>query len=70
MNKKYRNIIIIIASVSSAILGGQVINNYGWIAGIFTAAFIGAIVGIVGRVVIKKIKAKYNFLQSQNKEGG
>ena len=70
MNKKYRNIIIIIASVSSAILGGQVINNYGWIAGIFTAAFIGTIVGIVGRVVIKKIKAKYNFLQSQNKEGG
>ena len=54
MNKKYRNIIIIIASVSSAILGGQVINNYGWIAGIFTAAFIGAIVCIVGRVVIKK----------------
>ncbi len=54
MNKKYRNIMIIIASVSSAILGGQVINNYGWIAGIFTAAFIGTIVGIVGRVVIKK----------------
>ena len=54
MNKKYRNIIIIIASVSSAILGGQVINNYGWIAGIFTAAFIGTIVGIVGRGVIKK----------------
>ena len=54
MNKKYRNIIIIIASVSSAILGGQVINNYGWIAGIFTAACIGAIVGIAGRVVIKK----------------
>ena len=54
MNKKYRNIIIIIASVSSTILGGQVINNYGWIAGIFTAAFIGTIVGIVGRVVIKK----------------
>ena len=54
MNKKYRNIIIIIASVSSAILGGQVINNYGWIAGVFTAAFIGTIVGIVGRVVIKK----------------
>ena len=54
MNKKYRNIIIIKASVSSAILGGQVINNYGWIAGIFTAAFIGTIVGIVGRVVIKK----------------
>lgn len=54
MNKKYRNIIIIIASVSSAILGGQVINNYGWIAGIFTAVFIGAIVGIAGRVVIKK----------------
>ena len=53
MNKKYRNIIIIIASVSSAILGGQVINNYGWIAGIFTAAFIGTIVGIVGRVIIK-----------------
>lgn len=53
MNKKYRNIIIIIASVSSAILGGQVINNYGWIAGIFTAVFIGAIVGIAGRVVIK-----------------
>ena len=54
MNRKYRNIMIIIASVSSAILGGQVINNYGWIAGIFTAAFIGAVVGIVGRVVIKK----------------
>ena len=54
MNKKYRNIIIIIASVSSAILGRRVVSNYGWIAGIFTAAFIGAIVGIVGRVVIKK----------------
>ena len=53
MNKKYSNIIIIIASVSSAILGGQVINNYGWIAGVFAAAFIGAVVGIVGRVVIK-----------------
>ena len=53
MNKKYRNIIIIIASVSSAILGGRVISNYGWIAGIFTAAFIGAVVAIVGRVVIK-----------------
>ena len=59
MNKKYRNIIIIIASVSSAILGGQVINNYGWIAGIFTAAFIGTIVGIVGRVVIK-VKSNSN----------
>ena len=59
MNKKYRNIIIIIASVSSAILGGQVINNYGWIAGIFTASFIGAIVGIVGRVVIK-VKSNSN----------
>lgn len=59
MNKKYRNIIIIIASVSSAILGGQVINNYGWIAGIFTAAFIGAVVGIVGRVVIK-VKSNSN----------
>ena len=54
MTKNNRNIIIIIASESSAILGGQVINNYGWIAGIFTAAFIGAVVGIVGRVVIKK----------------
>ena len=53
MNKKYRNIIIIIASVSSAILGGRVISNYGWIAGIFAAVFIGAVVGIVGRIVIK-----------------
>ena len=61
MNKKYRNIIIIIASVSSAILGGQVINNYGWMAGIFTAVFIGAIVGIVGRVVIKK-NSKQNII--------
>ena len=54
MNRKYRNIMIIIASVFSAILGGQIVSNYGWIAGIFTAAFIGTIVGIVGRVVIKK----------------
>ena len=54
MNKKYRNIIIIIASVSSAILGGQIVSKYGWIAGVFAAAFIGTIVGIVGRVVIKK----------------
>ena len=53
MNRKYRNIIIIIASVSSAILGGQIVSNYGWIAGVFAAAFIGAVVGIVGRVVIK-----------------
>ena len=59
MNKKYRNIIIIIASVSSAILGGKVVSNYGWIAGIFTAIFIGAIVGIVGRVVIK-VKSNSN----------
>ena len=59
MNKKYRNIIIIIASVSSAILGGRVINNYGWIAGTFAAAFIGAVVGIVGRVVIK-VKSNSN----------
>ena len=53
MDKKYRNIIIIIASVSSAILGGRVISNYGWVAGVFAAAFIGAVVGIVGRIVIK-----------------
>ena len=53
MNSKYRNIIIIIASVSSAILGGQIVSKYGWIAGVFAAAFIGAVVGIVGRVVIK-----------------
>ena len=59
MDKKYRNIIIIIASVSSAILGGRVVSNYGWIAGIFTAAFIGAVVGIAGRVVIK-VKSNSN----------
>ena len=53
MNKKYRNVKIVIASVYSAILGGRVISNYGWIAGIFAAAFIGAVVGIVGRVIIK-----------------
>lgn len=58
MNKKYRNIIIIIASVFSAIVGGRVVDNYGWIAGIFAAAFIGAVVGIVGRVVIKIIQSK------------
>lgn len=54
MNRKYRNIMIIIASVPSAILGGQIVSKYGWIAGVFAAAFIGAVVGIVGRVVIKK----------------
>ena len=59
MNRKYRNIIIIIASVSSAILGERVISNYGWIAGTFAAAFIGAVVGIVGRVVIK-VKSNSN----------
>ena len=53
MNKKYRNVIIVIASVSSAILGGRVISNYGWTAGIFAPAFIGAVVGIVARVVLK-----------------
>lgn len=58
MNKKYRNIIIIIASVSSAILGGRVVSNYGWITGIFVATFIGAVVGIVGRVVIKLVQIK------------
>ena len=70
MNRKYRNIMIIIASVSSAIFGGQIVSKYGWIAGVFAAAFIGVVVGIVGRVIIKKFKAKYNFLQSQNKERG
>lgn len=59
MNRKYRNIMIIMASVFSAILGGRVVSNYGWIAGIFTAAFIGAVVGIVGRVVIK-VKSNSN----------
>ena len=59
MNRKYRNIMIIIASVSSAIRGEKIVSNYGWIAGIFTAAFIGAVVGIVGRVVIK-VKSNSN----------
>ena len=59
MNRKYRNIMITIASVSSEILGGQVVSNYGWIAGVFAAAFIGAVVGIVGRVVIK-VKSNSN----------
>jgi V-type sodium ATP synthase, J subunit len=59
MNKKYRNIIIIIASVFSAIVGGRVVDNYGWIAGILVAVFIGAVVGIVGRIVIK-VKSNSN----------
>ena len=58
MNRKYKNIMIIIASVSFAIIGGQVVSNYGWIAGIFVATFIGAVVGIVGRVVIKLVQIK------------
>ena len=59
MNKKYRNIIIIIASVFSAIVGGRVVDNYGWIAGILVAVFIGDVVGIVGRIVIK-VKSNSN----------
>ena len=58
MNKKYRNIIIIIASVSSAILGGRVVSNYGWITGIFVATFIGAVVSMFGRSVIKIFQHK------------
>ena len=59
MNKKYKNIMVIIASVFSAIVGGRVVDNYGWIAGILVAVFIGAVVGIVGRIVIK-VKSNSN----------
>ena len=50
---------VIIASVFSAIVGGRVVDNYGWIAGILVAVFIGAVVGIVGRIVIK-VKSNSN----------
>ena len=41
-SKKYQNLLVIVISVISSILGSKVIDMYGWIPGLLTAAVIGA----------------------------
>ena len=52
MNKKYQNMIVIMASISSAIIGGRIIDEYGWVIGLITAA----IVVLLGKIILKFLK--------------
>lgn len=56
MNKKYQNMIVIIASMSSAIIGGRIIDEYGWVIGLITAAITGAVIGLLGKIILKFLK--------------
>ena len=53
MNKKYQNMIVIMASISSAIIGGRIIDEYGWVIGLITAAITGAVVVLLGKIILK-----------------
>ena len=56
MNKKYQNMIVIIASISSAIIGGRIVDEYGWVIGLITAAITGTVVGLLGNIILKFLK--------------
>ena len=56
MNKKYPNMIVIMASISSAIIGGRMVDEYGWVIGLITAAITGAVVGLLGKIILKFLK--------------
>ncbi|WP_249069328.1 glycerol transporter [Leptotrichia sp. oral taxon 218] len=56
MNKKYQNMIVIMASISSAIIGGRIIDEYGWVIGLITAAITGAVVVLLGKIILKFLK--------------
>ena len=52
-SKKYQNILIIVISVISSILGSKVIDMYGWVPGLLTAAVTGAVIGLGGKYLFK-----------------
>ena len=52
-SKKYQNLLIIVTSVISSILGSKVIDMYGWIPGLLTAAVIGAVIGLGGKYLFR-----------------
>ena len=56
MNKKYQNMIVIMASISSAIIGGRIIDEYGWVIDLITNAITGAVVGLLGKIILKFLK--------------
>ena len=52
-SKKYQNLLIIVTSVISSILGSKAIDMYGWIPGLLTAAAIGAVIGLSRKYLFK-----------------
>lgn len=56
MNKKYQNMIVIMASISSAIIGGRIIDEYGWVIGLITAVITGVVVVLLGKIILKFLK--------------
>jgi len=62
-SKKYQNLLVIVISVISSILGSKVIDMYGWIPGLLTAAAIGAVLGLGGKYLFKKF-----FVEQINKK--
>lgn len=56
MNKKYQNMIVIMASISSVIISGRIIDEYRWVIGLITAAITGAVVGLLGKIILKFLK--------------
>ena len=52
-SKKYQNLLIIVTSVISSILGSKVIDMYGWIPGLLTAVAIGVVIGLGGKYLCK-----------------
>ena len=56
MNKKYQNMIVIMASISSAIIGGTIIDEYGWVIGLITAAITADAGRLLGKIILKFLK--------------
>ena len=54
--KYYQQFVIIVASVFSVMLSTKIISEYGWVKGLISAAIIGAVVGIIGKILLKFLK--------------
>lgn len=54
--KYYQQFVIIAATVFSVMLSTKIISEYGWVKGLISSAIIGAVVGIIGKILLKFLK--------------
>lgn len=54
--KYYQQFVIIAATVFSVMLSTKIISEYGWVKGLISTAIIGAVVGIIGKILLNFLK--------------